>query len=1248
MDQKSLLDILWITLSASLVLLMQAGFLCLETGLTRSKNSINVAMKNAMDFSVSLVAFLAVGYGLMFGPSASGWLSSVHFFWLGDESPRTLIFFLFQAMFCSTAVTIVSGAVAERLDFKAYVLISAIIAMTIYPVFGHWAWGGLDGEALTGWLGKLGFVDWAGSTVVHSVGGWFSLALLLVVGARIDRFNEDGSINPVTGSNLPLTALGALILWFGWIGFNGGSTLALDERIPGIVVNTCLGAAGGGVAGLAWARMFDGSASFVGVVNGALAGLVSVTAGAHAFDASSALLVGAIGGPISWLLEHALLRLRIDDAVGAVPVHLGGGVWGTLAVALWGNAEALGTGLSRLEQMKAQLTGVGAAFAIAFVGPLILLWLLNKIMPLRVPPEHERMGLNISEHGARTELGDFIGHLQNQEQSGDTALRAPVDPFSEVGLIAHRYNRVMDALEEAIYKTRAIVRTASDAILTFDPATWRVTSHNPMAESMFGYDADAMREVTLNDIARFENAHMSGMGECVEGVGVRSDGQRFPMEITMTRSEGGDTGILIGAFRDISARKVAEEALKESETRFRSLFENAALGMALIGEDRRLEDVNGAMTRMFERDAEELAVLTLADLAHPDDVELVGALLEQVLAGDSGEVTCEARFVCASGLMIWTRVAFSPAHFMDADKMRAVAMFEDITTQRRAQESVRLAAAVFEGANESVVIFNHLGAVEQVNQAFCRITGYAPRETRGLELKHLLSASYDRDFFEGVNKQLRERDHWQGEVKGRRKNGDLAPEWLSLSVVRQPDGAIQNIIAVLTDWTERKEQEEAVWRHANFDQLTELPNRRLFQDRLTQALQQSQRNHGKVGLFFLDLDRFKPINDTLGHQAGDELLQLTARRLERCVRHSDTVSRLGGDEFTIIVQNVHDSTLLARIADNAISALDRTFELEAGQANISTSIGIAVYPDDARNADELLRAADAALYQAKESGRNNKQFFTESLNSRIRERAELERGLRLALENHELFLQYQPQVDIASGALVGAEALVRWRRADGSVVPPDRFIPLAEETGLILPLGEEVARMASAQIRAWSDAGFTAPPISINASARQFNLEGGGLAEMLRVVCGEVGIEPKRLVVEITENSLMADPANSGNLLQSLRNLGVDIELDDFGTGYSSLARLNRLQIQALKLDRSFLAGLPENSQNRAMVTAVVNMALGMGLGVVAEGVETDAQMDFLADLKCHRAQGYGVARPLDPEAFVAFAEARVGRLQIA
>jgi len=440
-------DMLWLLVCAGLVFLMQPGFMCLESGLTRSKNSINVAVKNLADFGISLILFWVVGYGLMFGQSVGGWIGASHFLADASQTPEFISFFVFQAMFCSTATTIVSGAVAERLRFGVYVAIAILVSGLIYPLFGNWAWNGLDAGQVSGWLGRLGFVDFAGSTVVHSCGAWVSLAVLLTIGARVGRFPEGAPPQKIQGSNLPMAVLGVMLLWFGWIGFNGGSTLNFTDQVAGIILNTLVAGAAGmimaGVLSLIRYRHIEVEL----LMNGSIAGLVSITAACHAVSTAHAFLIGAIGGVLMLLVSRLMEHWRIDDAVDAVAVHGGAGAWGTLAVGFFGQLDLLGTDLSRGSLIAVQLLGVVTCFVWAFGVAWLVMKGGDRLFPLRVSLEAEDIGLNVSEHRAKTELYELFQVMEVQAETQDFSLRVPANPFTEVGHIARRYNQVIDALD---------------------------------------------------------------------------------------------------------------------------------------------------------------------------------------------------------------------------------------------------------------------------------------------------------------------------------------------------------------------------------------------------------------------------------------------------------------------------------------------------------------------------------------------------------------------------------------------------------------------------------------------------------------------------------------------------------------------------------------------------------------------------------------------------------------------------------
>lgn len=454
MIPKLPIDILWVLLSAGFVFMMQAGFLCLESGLTRAKNSINVAIKNLTDFGIAVLLYWMFGFAVMFGSSQWGWFGSTYFcvrFYEGGA--WFAAFFLFEVMCCATAATLVTGAVAERTKFHSYILITMIIAGLVYPLFGHWAWGGFY-DGVPGWLAAAGFVDFAGSTVVHSTGGWVALAAMLVIGPRMGRFTESGQTRQIMGSNLSMSILGVLILLFGWMGINGGSMFLFNQYVPGVIANTVLAAVAGMIFAMMASWFLHRRVEVTSPMYGLIAGLVSISGCCFAVHTSSAVLIGGMGGLISIAMASLLERLKIDDAVGAVPVHLGPGIWGTLAVAIFGDPVLLRTGLGRIEQMLIQLVGVVACFVLAFGVTYLLLSIINRFFPLRVSPEEEEAGLNVSEHGAVSEMYDLLRIMENQAKTQDLSLRVPEEPFTEVGQIAKQYNRVMMSLESLTNKLK--------------------------------------------------------------------------------------------------------------------------------------------------------------------------------------------------------------------------------------------------------------------------------------------------------------------------------------------------------------------------------------------------------------------------------------------------------------------------------------------------------------------------------------------------------------------------------------------------------------------------------------------------------------------------------------------------------------------------------------------------------------------------------------------------------------------------
>lgn len=633
--QPALIDILWVLFCAGLVFNMQIGFLCLESGLTRSKNAINVALKNIADLSVAVLLYWLLGFGLMFGSSVGGWFGSSHFLQPSDGAePWPAAFFLFQALFCSTAATIVSGAAAERMRFNAYLLTTALAAALIYPLFGHWAWAGNFSDG-AGWLAERGFIDFAGSSVVHSVGGCIALAVILVIGARKGRFTGRSGERSMPGSSLPLAMLGSMLLLFGWFGFNGGSTFSFDPRVPGIMTNTLLGGAAGIFGAMLFSQLRFGCVDAVWPMNGMLAGLVSITAAAHAISALDAILIGFIGSLAMVTTERLLVRLRIDDAVGAVPVHLAAGIWGTLSVALFGDLEML-AGNSRSEQLLIQLEGVLICAIWAFGLTYMALRILNRFYPMRVDDEDERRGLNVSEHGSRTELIELLEAMEEHQRQGNFNKEVPTEPFTEVGQIAEQYNKVIRALRLAIGKTQSIIRDIRDGVVTINGEGILATC-NPGAERLFGLRAEQIIGRPLQQLFVAEKAWSPTLlpepgGEVKREVMLRNHrGENFAAELTVSRGAL-DHSLYTCIVRDITERRRIEEQLFQEKMLAQVTL--ASIGDGVISTDHagnilflnpvaeqltgwRCEEVRGKPLQEAYQLFDEASGMPLGNSVHP-------------------------------------------------------------------------------------------------------------------------------------------------------------------------------------------------------------------------------------------------------------------------------------------------------------------------------------------------------------------------------------------------------------------------------------------------------------------------------------------------------------------------------------------------------------------------------------------------------------------------------------------------------
>jgi diguanylate cyclase (GGDEF)-like protein/PAS domain S-box-containing protein len=614
---------------------------------------------------------------------------------------------------------------------------------------------------------------------------------------------------------------------------------------------------------------------------------------------------------------------------------------------------------------------------------------------------------------------------------------------------------------------------------------------------------------------------------------------------------------------------------------------------------------------------------------HPDD--RLKAMQAQQQLHETGALQHEYRFLHADGAYRWIYDQLVLTHNLSGHRTGAVGAWLDVTDRKQAEEQLRLTAQVFESSQEGIVITDADNHFLSVNRAFTEITGYTKDEVLGRNPHLLASGRQDKAFYEVMWRTLQSAGHWQGEVWNRRKNGDIYPEWLSISAIRNPAGQITQHIGILTDLSSRKDAEEKIRFLSNYDALTQLPNRILLHDRAQVALAAAQRAHATVALMYVDLDRFKNINDSLGHAVGDRLLQELATRFTTHLHPDDTICRPGGDEFILLLPNT-DYQGAAHVAQRTLATIAEPFVIDGQRLSLTASIGIALFPDNGSDLARLSQCADAALFRAKQNGRSNFQFFEQQMHERANEVLRIENDLRRALENKELLLYYQAQVDASSLKIVGVEALVRWQHPEWGLVSPARFIPVAEESGQIRDIGTWVLYTAVQQNADWQAAGLPIVPVAINLSVVQF--KDASLCDSVIDAMRVSGLDPSMVELELTESIAMDDSSFTIDMVARLHSLGIGLSIDDFGTGYSSLSYLKRFKIDKLKIDQSFIRDLRTDPDDAAIVTAIIGLARGLGFRTIAEGVETQAQLDFLRTHQCDEIQGYLYSKPVPADEF--------------
>jgi len=685
--------------------------------------------------------------------------------------------------------------------------------------------------------------------------------------------------------------------------------------------------------------------------------------------------------------------------------------------------------------------------------------------------------------------------------------------------------------------------------------------------------------------------------------------------------------------KEIKQRKKAEDSLRQSEAHFRTIFNEMPLGLARVDSlTGTIYQVNPHYEQVVGRSKDVLASIDWMSITHPDDIQKD---LDNMALMNSGKTTgfnMNKRLIRSDGSIAWINMTVASMSVEDRSKPRHLVILEDITERKAVDDQLKLAETVYQNTTQAIMVSDADNLIVAVNPAFTNLTGYGIEDVKGKTPNILKSDRTQKKLYSEMWESITSTGKWYGEIWNKKKNGDEYAEHLIINTIFDGEGEVVNRVGLFSDITEQKLANEKIWKQANFDSLTQLPNRNMFGDRLSHEIKISQRTTKPLALLFLDLDRFKEVNDALGHDKGDQLLIEAANRIYNCVRDSDTVARLGGDEFTVILPELDDTLHVERIAQDIIETLNMPFILGVEEAYVSASIGIALYPNDANKIDTLMKYADQAMYLAKGNGRNQFSFFTESMQMQASYRHQLMVDLHFAIKEKQLELYYQPIIDLRSGQIIKAEALLRWIHPTRGMISPVEFIPLAEESGLIIDIGNWVFFQATEKIKDWQLNQAFDIQISINKSPIQFR----SITDHLDWIdhLNEQGIKGNRLVIEVTESLLVDNTETVQKQLIGFRDNGIQVSIDDFGTGYSALSYLNKFDIDYLKIDRSFISNLAAGSNELILCEAIIVMAHKLGLQVIAEGIETEAQQQLLINAGCDFGQGFLFSKPVPVEDF--------------
>ena len=778
-------------------------------------------------------------------------------------------------------------------------------------------------------------------------------------------------------------------------------------------------------------------------------------------------------------------------------------------------------------------------------------------------------------------------------------------------------------------------KTLADA--TFEgiviSADGKILDCNDQLTRILGYDRSEIigqqiaKFIAPEDIGKVNSNLRLGGDVRIDHSMIRKDGASIVVEAHGKNIEQDGSIIRITSIRDITERTRLAAEIKKEKEKFEMLIQTSGDGIHILDPAGNVVEVNEKFCEMLGYTRDELLRMNVVEWDAKFSPEEIWPVIENNFRLAN---VFETRHRRQDGTIFDVEISTKAVEI--EGRILLWNASRDISERKRSEESLRLAGMVYDNSAEAIVTTDADNNIVAVNPAFTSMTGYTAAEVIGKNPKILSSGRQGAEFYRGMWHELNEHGKWQGEIWNRRKDGDIYAEQLSINTIYTEDGKVHRRIGLFLDVTEKKKSDETIWKQANFDTLTGLPNRRMLYDRLEQEIRKAHRAEGQLALLFIDLDRFKEINDTLGHHVGDELLVEAGKRLNSAVRETDTVARLGGDEFTVVLTDVKSARDIEQVAQNIIKCLAQPYQLGADLVFASASLGIAVYPEDSTNIDQLMQYADQAMYEAKEQGRNRFSYFTPAMQGEAQNRLRLITELGKALPENQFRVYFQPIVELGSGCIFKAEALLRWQHPERGLVSPMTFIPLAEETGLIIEIGDWVFHEAAQWAARWNSLSSSGFQVSVNKSPVQFRNKDANEGITWPAYLYKLGLTGRNIAVEITEGMLLNQDKSTGKKLLQFRDAGIQVSIDDFGTGYSALSYLKRFDIDYLKIDMSFVRNIANDPADQALCEAIVVMAHKLGLKVIAEGVETMQQRDLLMEIGCDFAQGYLFGKPMPGE----------------